>query len=271
MPACDWLWKWCWKSNGRVFLTECVRDRRVVGQRRVVHREVDRVEAEAVDAALQPEAGGIDQRRLHLFIMHVEVGLRGQEVVQIILAPARVPGPARAVEDRLPVVRRRPVRPGVGPHVPIRFGIVAALPAFPEPGVLVRAMGVDLVDDDLEAEAVGRGEEPVEIGERAEDRVDIAIVGNVVAVIFHRRCEEGRQPDRIDPERGDIVETLGDPGEVANPVAVRIGEAARIDLVDDGAAPPLAAAAAAAAARRPHRGIPFESHLVHRGAAVQTM
>ena len=40
------------------------------------------------------------------------------------------------------------------------------------------------------------------------------------------------------PRLGDIVEPRGDPGQVADAVAVGVGEAARIDLVDGGAAPP---------------------------------
>src|SRR5262249_52358268 len=74
--------------------------------------------------------------------------------------------------------------------------------------------------------------------ERAEDRIDAAIVGNVVPEIFHRRGEERRQPDRRHVERGDVVEMPGDAVEIADAVAVRVGEAARIDLIDRRAAPP---------------------------------
>ena len=83
------------------------------------------------------------------------------------------------------------------------------------------------------------GDQRVEIGQRAEDRIDIAVIGDVIAEIGHRRGEKGRQPDRIDAERGDIIEPGGDAGQIANPVAVRIGEAARIDLIDRRAAPPI--------------------------------
>ena len=38
---------------------------RIVAQLGVVHREVDRVEPEAVDAALEPESGDVEQRVLH--------------------------------------------------------------------------------------------------------------------------------------------------------------------------------------------------------------
>ena len=215
-----------------------VRDGWIVGQFRVVHREVDRVEAEAVDAPLQPEAGGGEQGLLNLGIVDVEVRLGAQEIVEIVLAAAGIPGPARAVEDRLPIVRRGAVGFGVRPDVPVGLFIVAARPAFVEPGVLVRGVGIDLVDDDFEAEAVGAFEQPVEIGQRSEDRVDPLIVGDVVAIILHRGSEEGRQPHCVDAQRGDMVEPLGDPGEVADPVAIGVEEGAGVDLIDDRAAPP---------------------------------
>ena len=48
----------------------------------------------------------------------------------------------------------------------------------------------------------------------------------------------GRQPDRIDAQRHDMVEPRLDPRQIADPVAVAILERARIDLVDDPAFPP---------------------------------
>src|SRR4051812_14782278 len=85
---------------------------------------------------------------------------------------------------------------------------------------------------------MGRGEQPVETGEIAEDRLDTAIVRHVVAEVGHRRGEDGREPDRVDPERGDIVEPARDAGEIADAVAVAILKGARVDLVNDPAFPP---------------------------------
>ncbi len=87
--------------------------------------------------------------------------------------------------------------------------------------MLVGAVRIDLVDDDLESERVRALDQRVEVGERAEHRIDIAIIGDVVAEIAHRRGEEGRQPDRVDAEARDIVELCGDPRQIADAVAVR--------------------------------------------------
>src|SRR5690606_40712640 len=46
---------------------------------------------------------------------------------------------------------------------------------------------------------------------------------------------EGREPDGVDAEIGDVVEPLGDADEIADAVAVMVLKRAGIDLVDDGA------------------------------------
>src|SRR3546814_8046082 len=81
---------------------------RVVAQQRVAHRMVDRVDAEAVHAAVQPEAYDVEHALLHLRMMQVQLRLFPQELVHVILAAPRVPGPGRAAENRLPVVGRLP-------------------------------------------------------------------------------------------------------------------------------------------------------------------
>jgi hypothetical protein len=78
------------------------------------------------------------------------------------------------------------------------------------------------------------------VGERAEAGLDVAVVADVVAEVFHRRAEEGRHPHRIDAQARHVGQALDHAGEVADAVAVGIGKAARVDLVDDGATPPVA-------------------------------
>ncbi len=211
----------------------------VVAQRLVVKVEVDRVEAEAVDAAVEPEPRHVDKLVPDLGLVEVEVRLLLQEVVHVVLLALAIPFPGGTAEDREPVVRRRAVGFRLGPDVPVGLGIVAARPAFLEPAVLVGGVAEHEVDHHPEAEFVRPRDQRVEIAERAEHRVDVAVVGDVVAEVEHRRPEEGRDPDRVDPERGDVGQALDDPGEIADPVAVRILEAAGIDLVDHPAAPPV--------------------------------
>jgi len=85
---------------------------------------------------------------------------------------------------------------------------------------------------------MGLRKQIVEIGERAEARIDATRVGDVVAEIGHRRGVDGRDPDRVDAEVSQIVEPPLDPLEVAYAVAVRVLKGAWVDLVDHGPLPP---------------------------------
>ena len=80
---------------------------RDVGQRGVLADEVHDVGAEAVDAAVQPEAQHVVHRLDDLRVVPVEVGLLGQEGVQVPLLGGLVPRPrGAAAEGRRPVVGR---------------------------------------------------------------------------------------------------------------------------------------------------------------------
>jgi hypothetical protein len=85
---------------------------------------------------------------------------------------------------------------------------------------------------------MGLRKQIVEIVERAEARIDAAIIGDVIAEISHRRRVDGRDPDGVDAEADQIVEPPLDPLEVAYAVTVRVLKGARIDLVDHARLPP---------------------------------
>ena len=63
-----------------------------------------------------------------------------------------------------------------------------------------------LVDDHLQTKGMSLCDHPVEIIQRSETRIDAAIIADVVAKILHRRGEEGRDPDPVHSQRGDVVE-----------------------------------------------------------------
>ena len=79
----------------------------------------------------------------------------------------------------------------------------------------------------------------VEVGEGAEEWIDVAEDGDVVAEVGHGRGVEGGNPDGVDAERDEVVEAGDDTGEVAYAVAVCVLKAARVDLVNDTGLPPL--------------------------------
>jgi len=96
-----------------------------------------------------------------------------------------------------------------------------------------------LIDHDLEPEFVRLEQQLVEIGQSAEQRVDFPVVGNVVAIIRHRRLEEGRHPDGVHAEAGDVLQPANDARQIAYAIAIGVLKAARVDLVDDRPLPPL--------------------------------
>ena len=85
---------------------------------------------------------------------------------------------------------------------------------------------------------------PVEVPERSEDRIDVTVVGDVVAEVGHGGPVEGRQPHRLDAERSrrsvvQMIQMLDESGQIADPVAAGIRERPRIDLIDRSSLPPV--------------------------------
>src|SRR5690606_26723594 len=65
------------------------------------------------------------------------------------------------------------------------------------------------------------------------------VIRHVIAEVFHRRFEEGRNPDGVHSQRADRGQSGGDARKIADAVIITIGEAARIYLVDGSPAPPF--------------------------------
>ena len=92
--------------------------------------------------------------------------------------------------------------------------------ALDEPRVLVGGVVGHPVEQHADVARVGVGEQAVEGGEVAEQRVDVAVVGDVVAEVGHRRAVDRRQPERVDAEPLQVVEARAHALEVADAVAV---------------------------------------------------
>ena len=218
-----------------------------VGQALLLDQPVGHVDAEAVDPPLEPEAQDVAELGVDLGVVPVEVRLGGVEQVQVPVAGrgslrrAHV-RPAAPVEDAAPVVRRRlvVVAPALADDVPIPGrGAGHAGQQLLEPRVLAAGVVRDDVHEDPDAAVMGLRDQFVDVGQRAEPRVDGAVVGDVVAAVVERRGVEGRDPDRVDAQVGQVVQARDQPGDVAHPVAIAVGEGAWVDLVDDGVTPPV--------------------------------
>ncbi len=180
---------------------------RGVGQVRVLEQAGGDVDTEAVDAPVEPEAQGAVELGGDGGLAPVPVRLFGREHVQVPLAGAAVglgdAGPGGAAEHGVPVVGRLAAvgAPAVGE---VEAGALGAAgcggEGLTEPRVLAGAVVGDDVQQDPDTEAVGGAHQPVELGEVAEDRVDVAVVGHVVAVVVLRRGVERAEPDPVHAE-----------------------------------------------------------------------
>jgi hypothetical protein len=85
---------------------------------------------------------------------------------------------------------------------------------------------------------VGFGNHYIEVGERPEEGIHVAVVANVVSGIPLGGPVKGRQPHGIDVEICKLREFGGDSCEVSDSVAVQVPERPRVYLVDDGGTPP---------------------------------
>ncbi len=107
---------------------------RVVAQLGVLHQHVRDVDAEAVGAAVEPEAQHVEQLGPHLRVAPVEVGLLLQVRVEVVLPGRRVELPDRSAGLARPVVGRPAVGRRVGPDVPVALGVLARGARGEEPG-----------------------------------------------------------------------------------------------------------------------------------------
>src|SRR5690606_26043372 len=125
-----------------------------------------------------------------------------------------------------PVVGRLvPPRTAPGPQeveVPVRRGRVGQ--RLDEPRVLVGGVVDDEVHHQSHATPVYLGDQLLEVGHRAELGQDGAVVADVIAVVVVRGVIDRAQPDRVDAEVLQVVQSRGDAGDVTHPVAVAVGE-----------------------------------------------
>ena len=199
------------------------------------------IEPEPVDAGVEPAFHHLLDRADHARIVEIQVRLVREEAVPVIGAGLVVPGPVRLLGVGEDDARAGIFLVVVAPDVPVaRAGVAAAALGALEPGVLVGGVVDDELGDHPQAAPLGLVHEAAEVPHVAELRIDVAVVGNVVAVVAPRAGVERQQPQRGDAEVAQIVEPLGQAGEIADAVAVAVLERLDVELVDDGVLEPQA-------------------------------
>ena len=167
-----------------------------------------RVEAETVEAEVQPEAHDRQHGLLHLGVVVVEVRLLVVEAVPVVLAPLRVEGPV----GRLDVAEDHPDAGEAGScrrttctSPPCRC---PRGPRLDEPGMLVARVVHHEVRDDPDPAAVGLVDDRGQVVDASELRGDGHEVAYVIAPVVKRRGVERQQPDAVDTEPLQVVELV---------------------------------------------------------------
>ena len=147
----------------------------------------DGIEAQPIDAGIEPIAHHVHDRLDHARIVVVEIGLVREEAVPVVLAGNRIPRPVRRFGVGEDNASARILLVRVAPDVEVApdgsfLGVTGPL----EPRVLVRGVIDDEFDQDPDAAVVRRFDERAEVVHRAEGGVDVAVVRDVVTVVAHR-------------------------------------------------------------------------------------
>jgi hypothetical protein len=207
----------------------------------VLDQRVGHVHPEPGHPALQPEADDLPQRG--------PVGQRPGGVDRLSPGLGRVEPRVAEVQRRLgvvevlPVVARPRTRGGhelLGRHVGPDVAVVGRIGgAGPEPRVVGRGVPGHQVQQHPDATLAGRLDEPEQVVVAAVAGRDPQVVGHVVAGVAERGGEARVEPDRVHAEPGQVVEPGQRAGEVADAVAVGVGERLRVDLVEHGLGQPV--------------------------------
>jgi hypothetical protein len=186
----------------------------------------------AGDAELNPEAHDLEDLRLHLRMRGVEVGLKVIEAVEVPGAGLPVIAPGRLLHARKHHAAIGARWLLLRPHVPVAIFRLGILARRLEPGMLVRGVVDDEIDEHADAALLGAVGELDEVADGAVARIDAVVVGHVVAVVTIGRDLERHQPDGGDPEAVQVVETAHQAGEIADAVAVGIHVGSDGEAVD---------------------------------------
>src|SRR5882672_346283 len=100
--------------------------------------------------------------------------------MEVELAAALVLSPRRSAELRLPVIGRGPVGLWVVEVVQLPVRIVGRRQSSPKPGMLVRCVVRDKVDQDLDLQPVRLLYETIEVRQGPVLAVDVKVIGDVV-------------------------------------------------------------------------------------------
>ena len=186
--------------------------------------ERHRVHAETRHAELRPEAHDLQNLGAYQRIGGIEIGLKIVEPMEVPSLRDLVERPCRFLhtgeDDAVLDLWRFLFRP----HIPIAIFRLRVASRFLKPWVFVGGVIDDQVDQDAHPPLLRAVREFDEIAQRSETRIDVVVVGDVIACVAIGRSLERHQPDRSDAKPMQIIEAAGQALEVADAVSVLVPE-----------------------------------------------
>ena len=129
-------------------------------------------------------------------------------------------------------------------HTLFKVKIVCIMPLricyrFFKPLMLITAMIYHKIEKDIHIPLLRLGNQLLHVFIGAESRINLVVIGNIIALVGKRGKKAGRNPDDIDSEFLQIIEFFNNPLDVSNSISLRILKAFRINLISDLLLPPL--------------------------------
>ena len=210
---------------------------RSVRKSRILGNHADDIHAEAIDSLLAPPVHHIEYFIADPGIFPVQIRLLSGKAVQIVHAGLLVKLPRGTAEAGSPVVRLLPIL-RLLPDVIIAVRILPGAAALDKPCMLIGGVVHNKIHDNPDVMTVCLCKQTVKILHRTEIIHDIAVIGNIVAVVIIRRFVNRRQPDHVNSERLQVIQMCGDSIQITDAVTVAVREAAGINLINYGFLPP---------------------------------
>ena len=146
--------------------------------------------------------------------------------------------PDTAAEVGAPVAGQLSIRAVFNVKI-LPVSAVRILAGLLEPFVLIGAVIDNEIHQDVHVALFCLGDQTVHVIHCAKTRVDVVIIGNIVALIGERRAVDRREPDNVDAEILEIIKLADNARKIADAVSVGITEALRIDLIGCFCVPPF--------------------------------
>ena len=126
----------------------------------------------------------------------------------------------------------------VPPNVIVSVRVFPGFTSY-EPVVLIAGVVGHKVHYDFQPPVPRLDYKCLKVSHGAKYGINVSVVRDVVAKVSHGRPVDWRQPQGLDTNINQMVQSGGDPPQVPGSVIIGVLEGAWVDLVDDTPLPPL--------------------------------